>query len=670
MPRAVAGSTAAAGDRICDAACAAFAVWTLCCHAVVAAGGSLQHVLALFGAIGLVAAAVVLPAARRRRPAAPTGAPPAPPPGRPWRGVRAAGLALGLAGVLGFALHENALALWWCGVGSLALGAGAFLLAEPARVEAPAASRRLELGLFGLGLLLAAITFLIHRPDIDDAFYVNLAVAAADAPTAPLLVGDTLHGIPNLSLHLPVYRLHSYELLNGALAYLSGIPAIYVFHWIAAPLGALFLALAHARLFRRLTPRAWLAGVAAVAVVVLVVGETHRWHGNFALVRMWQGKSILLFVLMPLVYSYAIEFGLRPSARGWLLLAAAQIGAVGASSTALWAAPASALAGMAAVVRPTRRDLRVFAVGALASLYVLGAGLALKPEMAKPGSSASAQPAATADRLDEALATTLGDGRLRGFALASVLAGWALWGPGLARRFAVAVPLAAWLVLLSPYWDGWVRANVTGSSYWRAMWALPVPVLISLVLISPLASGAGRGRRRLGALASAALTLGFAVAVPRYAAVSERNTGGGTGIRLGWPPALKVPEEEYRWAVALHESVPAGSTVVAPPDVSVWLPTFQHPVYPVMVRGSYLEVYVDQLGIAELRRRAVVTRYSEGLASGPRASLIFREGLERWNVRGVCIRNSEYASEARGILRDLGFRRTLQSTDREIWVRP
>jgi hypothetical protein len=35
----------------------------------------------------------------------------------------------------------------------------------------------------------------------------------------------------------------------------------------------------------------------------------------------------------------------------------------------------------------------------------------------------------------------------------------------------------------------------------------------------------------------------------------------------------------------------------------------------------------------------------------------------------VCLRNGKRAPEARAILRASGFRRKLQATDREIWVR-
>ena len=50
------------------------------------------------------------------------------------------------------------------------------------------------------------------------------------------------------------------------------------------------------------------------------------------------------------------------------------------------------------------------------------------------------------------------------------------------------------------------------------------------------------------------------------------------GVRIG-APDLKVPATAYRWAALLHEHAP-GQRVVAPPDVSIWLPPSATPPTP------------------------------------------------------------------------------------------
>jgi hypothetical protein len=179
-------------DRVCDAAVLGFGLWTLCCHAVVFAGGSLHALLTLYAlsAAGLIALWLW---ARGRY-----GAPLASPrhlepehrsllPDRALDRIQLAGLALAAAAALACYGFGGALALWIAAVGLLGLAAVPLLLLRPARLCPPAASRTAEGLLWSLAAGCVLATAIVHRPDLDDAFYVNLAVAAADAPAAGLL---------------------------------------------------------------------------------------------------------------------------------------------------------------------------------------------------------------------------------------------------------------------------------------------------------------------------------------------------------------------------------------------------------------------------------------------------------------------------------------------------
>jgi hypothetical protein len=674
--------------RAVDGVCIVFAAWTLCCHAVTALAGSLWWLLGGFAAVSI--GMLVLWLARRGRPA--SGLPPAAevsaPVARLPRILQVAGLALGIGGAL--LLRESPLGLWWWAVLLLGGALAAFVLPEQPRAEPPASGRGLEFGLWGLAGATAVVALVSHRVDFDDAFYVNLAVAAADAPGAPLLAGDTLHGIAGLPMHLPVYRLHSYEVWNGAFSLLTGVPAIACFHLIGAALGALLVPLCLARLLRWLTPRDWLWAVLAVVWVLVAAGDAHRWYGNFAFVRIWQGKSIFLFVFLPLVYAYALEFALRPTLRSWVLLAAAQIAALGCSASAVWAAPAGALAAACAGLHPTRRGLLRLGVAGLASAYVLGLGwglsqamaldrearawslkqaIAMEPELGTEDPEATRAGEAEersrrhhpGRQLDLALTLVTGSSPLRAALLVALLSAWACCGPGLARRFAIVVPLAVMLVLLNPYTTMWLSQNVTGPSYWRSFWALPVPLLMALVLVAPLRL-AGR-RRAAGAFAVLAGFALFAAAVPGVRGLSQEN-----GVELGWP-RLKVQPEDYRWARVVTDRAGPGSTVAAPIAISVWLATFHDRVHPLLVRPMYADRYRGELGLEELRHRILMTKYVGGESEHPDANRWFTQGLERFGVQAVCLKDFPGAPRARAVLRAAGFALDLKSLEYEIWLR-
>ena len=619
--------------------------------------------------------------ARRDRPApAAAAVPQLARPARPGLlpALRLAGLALGVVGALSFGGAGNAVALWYWTVATLGAAALALLWLEEPRQDRPARGPRLELALLALALAAALYALAAHRPDDDDAFYVNLAVAAVDAPGQALLAADTLHGVAGLPLHLAIYRLHGFELGNAALSWLSGVPAIWVFHLGAAALAAFLVPIAHARLFRLLTPKHWLAAVVTLVVVLVAAGETHRWYGNFGFVRIWQGKSIQLCVFTPLVYAYAMEFALRPTFARWGLLAAAQIAALGSSSAALWAAPAAGAIALCSALPPTRRSLRLLAIGLLASAYVLGAGFVAKRWM--DADSASLQRVQSQQeiqdqqlanlaldrpgvRLEEALSLVLGDARLRRVAVACLLIAWAASPSALARRFALVAPLAVAIVLLNPATSSWVVANATGESYWRAFWALPVPIAMALSFVTPLQIGAAWRRRRVGLAAWVFLLGAFALLVPGTRGPSPEN-----GVRLGWP-SLKVPPAAFASAAALSASVPPGSVVVAPSDVGVWLPTFPERVFPLVVRDLYLLPYRAQLGDPSITLRRWMTAIAGGEVSGDDAARLFRAGLERFQVRGACLKVTPSVEPTREALRASGFRRTRQELEHEIWVR-
>jgi hypothetical protein len=690
-----------ASERLVDAACLGFAAWTLACQAMVALGGSLRDLLAVVA--GLAALAVAATLRRRRRgaraafaapasragqtppalPAAPAeagtrrGAPPArglaAPRARRW--LRAA-LALAGAALL-FVWRGDPVALWGVAVGVLGAAAALLFAVAPApRADPPAGGAAREAALWALALACVALTLAAHRDDRDDAFYVNAAAAMADAPAEPLLRDDTLHGVPGLPIHHPAYRLHGFETLAGAVAWATGIPAIAVFHFGFAALGALLVPLAQARLFRLLVPRIWLGAVAALLLVLVAAGDAHRWYGNFAFVRMWQGKAFLLCVFLPLVQAYAIRFGLSPSWRSWLRLFAAQVAALGASSSALWAAPIAAGIGLASAVAPDRRGLRLAALGALASLHVLGAGLVLRHELAVEAAARSAlRPAQAAEKaerlaqqahapgvqLEQSLYLVMGKGRLRSAAVAASVLAWAVLAPGLAQRFAILAPLAGALLLV-PFASRFVAESVTGPSTWRALWVVPVPALLALVLAAPLQLG---GRLRgLGRAASAALAAGFALGVPAQSSLDRAN-----GVRLGWP-GLKVPPADYALAERLTRSVAPGSRVVAPPRVSFWVPVFPRRAFPLVVMDVYLQRFRPQLGQDDIAQRFVASLVAGGVRANDDAVPLFRLALERYAVKGVLLVDSPDAPALRRILVEAGFRRVERLGSAAIWVRP
>ncbi|MFI5217308.1 MAG: hypothetical protein ACHQ3O_12265, partial [Candidatus Limnocylindria bacterium] len=87
------------------------------------------------------------------------------------------------------------------------------------------------------------------------------------------------------------------------------------------------------------------------------------------------------------------------------------------------------------------------------------------------------------------------------------------------------------------------------------------------------------------------------------------------------------------------------------------------------VRDLYLAPYRAQLGDPSIALRRWMTAIAGGEVSGDDAARVFRAGLERFQVRGACLKVTPRVEPTREALRASGFRRTRQDPEHEIWVR-
>jgi hypothetical protein len=130
-----------------------------------------------------------------------------------------------------------------------------------------------------------------------------------------------------------------------------------------------------------------------------------------------------------------------------------------------------------------------------------------------------------------------------------------------------------------------------------------------------------------------------------------------------------VKPTEYEWARMLTESVAPGSFVVAPVDISIWLPTFHDRVQPMLVRPMYLDKLRSQIGIQVAIHRVLMTNYVSGEAKRPDAPKWFSDGLRVFDIEAVCFEVTQEAARTRAILQRSGYGPYQRSPEFEIWVR-
>ena len=650
-----------------------FAVWTLLAHATVLFAGSLDILLSAASLALVLRFLLVLRPPRgahpERDPAASVSPCAAVPRAAPPRGLRiaVAASACGLAAT--YALTRELQLVWLGSVVVLAVAAAW----ELSRSGASGSTVRGWLGarptsreracLWGLAAVCALVPLFLDRPDVDDAFYLSMAVAAADHPGAVLLAHDTVHGLAAVPFAPSFYKLGSFELLVAAFARISPLRVLDVAHVVVPFVGGALVALAHARLLRLWVPGRWLWATAVTMCLLLGMGDTHQSYGNFAFVRLHQGKGLLLAVGMPLLLAFSLEFAARPTRRRWALLAAAQVAALGLSSTALWLAPASVGMAIASATRPTIRGLRTLALGVASSAYVLGCGLAIHGQAVAQFETLGPAVTNLADA-SLALSLVLGTGAAAPLWLAVLVGSWSLARSPVHRALASLYALGFLLVFWNPYTSSFVAAQVAGyPTYWRVFWLLPLPALAGAALSWPLESV----RARIPAIAAVvAGVIGLAVWAPTQPVWSSAN-----GTRVAWP-GWKAPEDEMRAARLVVAHASPDDTVLAPFSVSPWIDTLHRHPRPLVVRRGYLALLHGHVSDADLQLRVELAALVSGRILGRYAiAPTLARGIERFDLVVVCL--TEQAAGGPGIrdvLRQASFEPAEKIPGYEIWARP
>ncbi|MBI2840678.1 MAG: hypothetical protein HYX75_20365 [Acidobacteria bacterium] len=510
-----------------------------------------------------------------------------------------------------------------------------------------------DYALLAATLILALMAvLLVCRPDPDDSLYLNMAVSVLDAPDQPIFASDTLHGISGGN-YLPTYRVHSFELLVALLARVTGRSPIEIAHlWL--PLAAVPLSVfALARLFRTLIPDIWAWATMVCVVLLLAVRNTHCIYGNFAYVRIFQGKSWFVLFAVPLIIAYAIEFFRTPDRRNWIILAAGQVAAIGLTANALYAAPLVAAFSMLACSQPDRCSTRRLLAGVTTSAYpmlmVLLVALAMRRSglnTAGVGMSCPVE-ATTFDFLGRSGAVWLW--------MFALLGAWALVRSGWLQRWLLGYSLLFTTLCLSPLWDELLMPYVTGSHLlWRLFWTIPLPVFASVAICESTRRllTARRLVDRLPGLLVLALIL--------ISLRSVVHPEGATSIAKA-PLMLKVQEAPYRFAKTIVAMSRPADTVLAPEEVSTWIPTFRGHPRPLVSRKVYvqglLNVFMEHVDTRDLQARLALSDYVSGTARTDGVGLDFERAIRGYPLSLVAVfPGNPWYREIENVLRDAGYR--------------
>ncbi len=511
----------------------------------------------------------------------------------------------------------------------------------PAQAPAPAPAGARGSGavlavVWALGL--AALSMATRRPDPDDLFYVNLSQWTVDHGTYPLrdtLFADLVHPMTSWP------PLASYDALVGTVAWLVGVPAASVVYLVVPPVATALSVLALWRLLRAWRVRA--VGLAlSVALVFLLLdgGPGYAAPGNLFLTRLWQGKVVLLCLLVPTLLVHALRYAERPDRRRAAWLLAGGGAAVGLSTTAIFLVPIIAVAGAAPLLlrgRPVRAALGCAAMAA----YPLAAGVAT---LVLGGRSADDFENRRLYRFDPQWFghEIFRDGPVALVGVAAVLLGAVV----VARRDAAVTTGLLVSVTGITFVPGVTELTYDlvglGPTLWRVSWVATVAALVG----AAAATGLDRGwplvpRWGVPVAVTAALVVS---GLPVWSAAN--------GVSLDAAPRWKRSTASVAVAQRAIGAAAPGDVVLASRDVSVTIAVLTTQVKTVAPRAYFLDQLSEEPGLhVEARRTLVAYARGEPVPGGAPA---VAAALDVVGVDEVCLSQRLWGRV--GVARARGYR--------------
>ncbi len=468
---------------------------------------------------------------------------------------------------------------------------------------------------------LALLSVVTLAPNPDDLYYVNLSQWIAEHGTFPLR--DTIFS----DLVFPMSSwppMASYDALTGALAYLAGVNAASVVYLVVPPLATFLSVLALSRLLR-----AWRVAALPVALSLALVfllfdgGDGYAAPGTLFLTRIWQGKVILLCLLVPVLLVYALRFAARPSRAnaGWL--AAGGVAAVGLSTTAMFLVPLLALGGAAPLLVRRRGRAALGGFAAMAAYPLAAAAVTL----AVGGRSADMFELRRLYRFDPSWfgPEILRDGLLGLVVVVAVLGGAVLVPQRDARVttgvlvFLTGVTFVPGVTELSGDLVG------LGPTLWRVSWVATIAALVGVLGARLATMPTSRPLRGLSA-AALALVIAFA-GVPIWSAAN--------GVDLELRPHWQHGPESVRTAELLIDHARPGDLVLAPDDLSITVDVLTTRVKTVAPRAYFMDYLRDDPRFHFPARLALVT-FADELPVRGYAARVAR-ALDVLDVDHVCL---------------------------------
>lgn len=522
-----------------------------------------------------------------------------------------------------------------------------------------------------LTLVTALVSLLAIRPDADDVSYISRTLWFIGNPDIPMDLAYHQHALLDREMVYPLILPYTIEHFWGLLAFVSGTQYLDIYHKLVPIMAGAFLPVAwYMALSRFVTRPIYIAsGVSLICAWLIIDGQSHQSMGNFAFVRIWQGKAILLSIITPLIIAFSIDWFRCQNIGTYIRLLLLCISGVGLTATSLFFFPVMfffLFAGFltSAETRWTWLSIKkhfLLAVGYFSALlYIFPIGLYIKMVSGKDDYYYLGFDVGFPKDFYGQWAMVFGKGiSYSPLILATCCVIAIFFLDSKIRRFLFGWLIAAFLIVFNPismpYVSKWLTSD---NAYWRLLYSLPF--LLSLGLTGAFLAEKAVSRK----LKFLIPTLGFVAVVavnlmaPKIGVLSK--------VHFDFNSHKVLPDKE----ASIQEIISKGKPgpMLAPLEFSEWIPIYSN-LYPQLSdRHIFLPHFArlwNQTEMANSRMRA--ERYVSGVAPEYYSNFLEQLNIPIRNV--ILSRIMRSSSEANNALLNHGFSLADNTTGYSLYVR-
>lgn len=332
------------------------------------------------------------------------------------------------------------------------------------------------LAILVIGWQICNSTFLF-KEDADDAFYISFANEAKELED--LYDTDPSVGIKESTFDKN-YIFNTWEIYGGFLARVFEINITTLFHTVYQIVFIMLAYISYYLVLKKCIKKENLGiGILILSVVFLFTGVSAKFKGPFLLGRIYQGKSILLNILIPFVIFEFLNYEKKKSNN--LILTLAYISSLAFSPITIWLV--SLIYGIFLLNMLVQKDFDKFkeALKLLIPIIIICIMYIIVAVLGNTGLEDITK-SENFEQLED-FKIFLGEGKI--IFILYIISIFVIWTKGNTNQKNIGLyfPLLALLLVYNPLLTKIYIKLVTISTYWRLYWLLPLELTITIASI-------------------------------------------------------------------------------------------------------------------------------------------------------------------------------------------